>query len=179
MRDALNLACEFYKQPNLRVSDVRPTKLIDFENIASRFRVNIRLYELINQSVWKLVFGQVHHRKALNVDIGLYQGNCFYIKNLDVLTNHWECMECQQRFSHHDNYERYVTMHRCTSGQPKLVCNGGKFKHIMNSSEKVFYGGNTQFSWRGCGRIEYQSEQISRHVHHTLCGSWRRKVHGY
>ena len=48
MRDALNLALEFYKQPNLQVSDVRPTNLIDFENIALRFRVKIRLYESIN-----------------------------------------------------------------------------------------------------------------------------------
>ena len=87
-RDALNLAHEFYEQSNLRVSDVRPTKLTDFENAASRFWVNIQLYKSVNQSVWKLVFGHVHHRKSLpNVDTSLYQGHCFYIKNLDVLAN--------------------------------------------------------------------------------------------
>ena len=95
MRDAFKLACEFYEQPNLRVSDVRPTKLIDFENVASRFWVNIRLYESVNQSVWRLVFGQAHHRRSLlNVEISLYRGHCFYIKNLDVLANHWECQGC-------------------------------------------------------------------------------------
>ena len=36
MRDALNLAHEFHEQPNLRVSDVRLTKLIDLKNITSR-----------------------------------------------------------------------------------------------------------------------------------------------
>ena len=117
-RDTLNLACEFYKQPNLRVSDIRPTKLIDFENIALRFWVNIRLYESINQSVWKLVFGQVQHGKSFpNVDIDLYEEHCFYIKNLDVLANHWECEGCQQRFTHHDSYNRQVTKSRCTGGK--------------------------------------------------------------
>ena len=51
----------------------------------------------------------------------------------------------------------------------KLVCDGGKFKHIMNSSEKVFCGGNTQFSWKACKWIEHQSEHIGRHIYHPLC----------
>ena len=38
------------------------------------------------------------------------------------------------------------------------------------SSEKVFYGGNTQFSWEVCRWIEHQSKLIGRHIHHTLCG---------
>ena len=136
------MAWEFYEQPNLRVSDVRPTKLIDFENIASRFWVDLRLYEFINRSVWKLVFGHVYHRSSLpNIDIGLCEGHCFYIKDVDALVNHWECMRYQQRFTHHDNYERHITKKRCTGSQPKLVCDGRKLKHIMNSSEKVFYGG--------------------------------------
>ena len=41
----------------------------------------------------------------------------------------------------------------------------------MNSSEKVFYGGNTQFSLKGCRSIELQSEQIDRHIHHALCSN--------
>ena len=88
-RDALKLAQKFYNQPNLRVSDVRLTKLIDSEKITSMFKVNITLYEPKNQSTWKLVFGQNHFKNSLsNVDIGLYEGHCFYIKDLDVLANH-------------------------------------------------------------------------------------------
>ena len=170
-RDALNLVHEFYEQPNLQVSDVRPTKLIDFENIASRFQVNIRLYEPVNQLVWRLVFGHMHHRSSLlNVDIGLHEGHCFYIKNLDVLTSSWECSGCQQRFTHHDIYNRHITKRRCNGGRPKLVCSGGKFKHSMNSLEKAFYGRNTQFSWDACRWIECQSELKSRYIHHALCG---------
>ena len=45
-RDALNFAQEFYEQPNLRVSEVKPTELIDFENIGLRFRVNIKVVQI-------------------------------------------------------------------------------------------------------------------------------------
>ena len=169
--EALNLARQFYNQPKLRVRDVRATKLVDLENIASKFIVNIRLYEPKNQSTWKLVFGQNQFKSYLpNVDIGLYEGHCFYIKDLDVLTNHWECIGCQQKFSQHQHYNRHVTENRCTGAQTKLICSSKKFKHIMYSSEKVSYAGNTQFSWKGCKWIDKQSELIGRHIHHALCG---------
>ena len=32
---------------------------------------------------------------------------------------------------------------RYTGGKTKIICSGGKFRHILNSSEKVFYGGDT------------------------------------
>ena len=40
----------------------------------------------------------------------------------------------------------------------------------MNSSEKVFYGGNTNFSYAACQWIEKQSELTGKHIHHALCG---------
>ena len=58
-RDTLKIAHEFYSNPKLQVSDVRPTKLIDFKNITLRFQVNISLYESVNQSAWRLVSGEV------------------------------------------------------------------------------------------------------------------------
>ena len=64
---------KFYGNPNLHVHDIRPTKLINFENISLRFQVNVRLYEPIlgnsyatNPLVWKLVFEQVQHRRSLS-----------------------------------------------------------------------------------------------------------------
>ena len=44
-RDALNLARDFYKRPNLKRENVWPTSLVNFENIAKQFKVNIRLFE--------------------------------------------------------------------------------------------------------------------------------------
>ncbi|EDO45322.1 predicted protein, partial [Nematostella vectensis] len=103
-------------------------------------------------------------------DIGLYKGHCFFIKNIELLTEHWECSGCEQRFNRHDNYNRHVTEKRCSGGKTQLICKGEKFKHIMSSSEKVFYGGNTQFSYVGCRWIEEQSKHIGKHIHHALCG---------
>ena len=58
----------------------------------------------------------------------------------------------------------------CTGAQPKPVCDGGKFKHIMNSSEKAFYGGNTKFSWKDYKWIKQQSELSNQHIYHAMSG---------
>ena len=86
------------------------------------------------------------------------------------MTKTWECGGCGQRFNRHDNYNRRVTGGTCDGGKTKLICPGEKFERIMNSTEKVFYGGNTKFSYAACQWIEKQSELIGRHIHHALCG---------
>ena len=191
-RDALKLARDFYKRPNLKRENVKPTRLVDFENIAKQFKVNIRLFEPKrneDKTAWRLVFGKNQFKKNLPcVDIGLFvyedhdekqaekdnrylrQGHCFFIKDIELLTKTWECVGCRQRFNRHDNYNRHVTGGTCDGGKTKLICPGEKFERIMNSTEKVFYGGNTKFSYAACQWIEKQSELIGRHIHHALCG---------
>ena len=202
-RDALKLARDFYKKPNLKRGDVKPTRLVDFENIAKQFKVNIKLFELAKESktaeksetaeesetVWKLVFGKNQFRKNLPcVDIGLFanedhdseqseadnqnprRGHCFFIKDIELLTKLWECGGCHQRFNKHVNYNRHVTGGTCGGGKTKLICPGGKFERIINSSEIVFYGGDKNFSYAACQWIEKQSELIREHIHHALCG---------
>ena len=191
-RDALKLARDFYKRPNLKRGDVKPTRLVDFENIAKQFKVNIRLFEPKrneDKTEWRLVFGKNQFKKNLPcVDIGLFvyedhdekqaekdnrysrQGHCFFIKDIELLTKTWECVGCRQRFNRHDNYNRHVTGGTCGGGKTKLICPGEKFERIMNSTEKVFYGGNKKFSYAACQWIEKQSELIGRHIHHALCG---------
>ena len=190
-RDALKLARDFYKNPNLKREDVKPTRLVDFENIAKQFKVNIRLFELEKErkTAWRLVFGKNQFRKNLPcVDIGLFvyedydkkqseadnrdsrEGHCFFIKDIELLTKLWECAGCQQRFNKHDNYNRHVTGGTCSGGKTKLICPGEKFERIMNSSEIVFYGGHKNFSYAACQWIEKQSELIGEHIHHALCG---------
>ena len=191
-RDTLKLARDFYRKPNLKREYVKPTRLVDFENIAKQFKVNIRLFEPVennDKTVWKLVFGKNQFKKNLPcVDIGLFvyedhdakqaekdnrdsrQGHCFFIKDIELLTKLWECSECNQRFNDHRNYNRHLTSGTCDGGKTKLLCPGEKFEKIMNSSEKVFYGGNTNFSYAACQWIEKQSELIGKHIHHALCG---------
>ena len=190
-RDALKLARDFYRKPNLKREDVKPTRLVDFENIAKQFKINIRLFESEAESknVWKLVFGKNQFKKNLPcVDFGLFvkedhdgekseddnlktrRGHCFFIKDIELLTKLWECAGCCQRFNNHDNYNRHVTGGTCSGGKTKLICPGEKFERIMNSSEKVFYGGHKKFSYAACQWIEKQSELIGEHIHHALCG---------
>ena len=190
-REALKLARDFYRKPNLKREDVKPTRLVDFENIAKQFKVNIRIFELAkgSKTVWKLVFGKNQFKKNLPcVDIALFvygdydededeedkrdsrQGHCFFIKDIELLTKLWECGGCGQRFNNHRNYNRHVTGGTCGGGKTKLICPGTKFRRIMNSSEKVFYGQNTNFSYTACQWIEKQSELIGKHIHHALCG---------
>ena len=191
-RDALKLARDFYKRPNLKRENVWPTSLVDFENIAKQFRINIRLFEPREnkeKTAWRLVFGKNQFKKNLPcVDIGLFvyedheekqaekdnrdsrQGHCFFIKDIELLTKTWECVGCGQRFNDHCNYNRHVTNGTCDGGKTKLICKGEKFGRIMNSSEKVFYGGCKNFNYDACRWIEKQSELIGRHIHHALCG---------
>ena len=190
-REALKLARDFYRKPNLKREDVKPTRLVDFENIAKQFKVNIRLFELAkgSKTVWKLVFGKNQFKKNLPcVDIGLFvygdndededgednenprRGHCFFIKDIELLAKLWECAGCKQRFNRHDNYNRHVTGGTCGGGKTKLICPGTKFRRIMNSSENVFYGEKTNFSYAACQWIEKQSELIGKHIHHALCG---------
>ena len=98
------------------------------------------------------------------------RGHCFFIKDIELLAKLWECVGCQQRFNKHVNYNRHVTGGTCDGGKTKLICPGRKFGRIMNSSEKVFYGGRTKFSYAACQWIEKQSELTGKHIHHALCG---------
>ena len=143
-----------------------------------------------SKTVWKLVFGKNQFKKNLPcVDIGLFvkedhdgeqsdeadnqnprRGHCFFIKDIELLTKLWECGGCGQRFNRHDNYNRHVTGGTCGGGKTKLICPGGKFERIINSSEIVFYGGDKNFSYAACQWIEKQSELIGKHIHHALCG---------
>ena len=191
-RDALKLARDFYRKPNLKWEDVNPTRLVDFENIAKQFKINIRLFEPgenKEKTAWRLVSGKNQFRKNLPcVDIGLFvyedhekeqsekdkrdsrQGHYFFIKDIELLTKTWECGGCGQRFNRHDNYNRHITSGTCGGGKTKLICPGGKFERIMNSTEIVFYGGDKNFSYAACQWIEKQSELIGEHIHHALCG---------
>ena len=103
---ALNLAREYYGDNKLGKSDVRPTKLVDFEGIARHHNVNIMLYEPKKDrgkdagSIWRLVYGKIQHKSDLPIiNMGLLEGHCFYIKKMDVLCKQWECKGCKQIFT--------------------------------------------------------------------------------
>ena len=88
---------------------------------------------------------------------------------MDVLCQNWECLACKQIFKKSYNLTSHLKEDRCTGGKTKIICSGRKFKRILNSSEKVFYGGETGFSYSACQWIEHMSEKTGRHIHHKMC----------
>ena len=129
---------------------MRPTSLADFEGIARHYNVNIMVYgpKKNARSVWQLVYGKIQHKSDLpTINMGLLGGYCFYIKKMDVLCGRWECKGCRQIFTRNEDLTVHRKEERCPGGKTKIFCPGGKFKHILNSSEKVFYGGDTKCSY--------------------------------
>ena len=153
---ALHLAREYYGDNNLKKRGLIPTKLVDFESIARRHNVNIKLYEPKKDRgknagpIWRLVYGKAQHKNGLpTIKMGLLRGHYFYIKKMDVLCKRWECKGCGQIFTRNEDLTVHLKEERCAGGKTKIICSGSKFKHILNS-EKAFYGGETKFSYTAC-----------------------------
>ena len=154
-KEALTLAREYYGNDKLKRQDVRPTRLVDFEGIAKKFSINIRVYEPkknLEKAPWRLVYGQKQYKEKLDtINLGMFGGHCFYIKNMDVLCQNWVCKGCKQIFKQSNNLTSHLKDSSCNGGKTKVFCNGKKFKRILNSSEKVFYGGKPNFSYSANG----------------------------
>ena len=138
---------------------MRLTKLVDFGGIVKHHNVNIMLYEPKKGSgkdagsMWRLVYGKIQHKNDLfTINMRLLGGICFYIKKMDVLCKRWECKGCRQIFTRDENLIRHLKQERCAGGKTKVICSGGKFKHILKSFEKVFYDSDTKFSYTACHR---------------------------
>ena len=108
--------------------------------------------------------------------MGLLVGHCFCIKKVDVLCKRWECKGCKQTVTRDDNLIRHLKEVSCAGGKSKIICSGGKFKHILNPPEKVFYGGDTKFSYTTCQWIEAQAIETGKHIHHKMCGHGRERM---
>ena len=69
------------------------------------------------------------------------------------------------RYSREKTTSRYILRRRdVVEEKKKIICSGGKFKHILNSSEKVFYGGDTKFSYTTCQCIEVQAIETGKYI---------------
>ena len=101
--------------------------------------------------------------------MGLLRGHCFYIKKKDVLYKRWECKGCRQIFTRNEDLTVHLMEERCTGGKTKIICSGGKFKHILNLSEKVFHGGDIKFSYTAFKWIEAQAIETGKHIHPKMC----------
>ena len=70
------------------------------------------------------MFCQNQYEETLySIDVRMFGGNCFYIKNMDILCQKWECLACKQIL--------------CNKRKTNLFSNEKKFKCFLNSNEKV------------------------------------------
>ena len=119
---------------------------------------------------WRLVYGKTQYKDTLpTINMDLFKGHCFYINKIDVLCQYWECKECKQIFKKSCNLTWHLKEDTCTGGKTKLIYSGRKFKHFLNSSEKVFYGGERGFSYSACQWIEHMSEKTGRYIYIIRC----------
>ena len=124
-----------------------------------------------SRSIWWLVYGKIQHKSDLvKINMGLLEGHCFYIKKTDVLFRQWECKGCKQIFTRNENLIRHLKEERRTGGKTKIICSGGKFKHMLNSSEKVLYGDDKKFNYTACQWVEAQAMETGKHIHHKMYG---------
>ena len=69
------MAREYYGNDKLKRQDVRATRLVDFEGIAKKFSINIRVYEPKKNSEktpWRLVYGQNQYMEKLDtINLGI------------------------------------------------------------------------------------------------------------
>ena len=180
---ALNLAREYYGDNTLKQKDVKPTKPGCFEGIAKHRSVNIMLFEPKEDRgedagfIRRLVYGKIQYKSDLaTVNMGLFGGHCFYIKKMDVLCKRWECKGCKQIFTRNKDLTRHLIKERYTGGKAEIICSGVKFRQILNSSEKVFYGGNIKFSYTACQWIEAHAIETGKHIHHKMCGNGGKRM---
>ena len=118
-----------------------------------------------------MVYGKAQHKNNLpTINMGLLGGHCFYIKKMDVLCKWWECKSCRQIFTQNKDLTVHLKEERCTGGKTKIICSGSKFKHILNSLEKVFYSEDSKFSYIACIWIEAQAIETGKYFHQKMCG---------
>ena len=108
--------------------------------------------------------------------MGILGGHCFHIKKMDVLCRRWECKDCRQIFTRNEDVTRHLKEERCTGEKTKIICPGSKFKHNLNSSEEVFYDGDTKFSYTACQWIEAQTIEAGKNICHKMCGHGRESM---
>ena len=113
--------------------------------ISERILVSTKMIECTKgEELWMMIYSKgLEETKFMN--LGMYLGNCFFFtKNLDVFNTLWMCFSCEWIFNHFRNKRAHIDDGSCPRHRIKVRCSGETFWKIMSSSEKVFFGGNTQ-----------------------------------
>ena len=89
------------------------------------------------------------------MNIGIVEGHCYLIKDLEGLCKIWRCTKCGVAFNRASNLKRHKAEVDC-SPEPKVVCEGKRVEGILCASDKVFYGTNSGASLKAAQWIASQ-----------------------
>ena len=73
------------------------------------------------------------------MNIGIVEGHCYLIKDLEGLCKIWRCTKCGVAFNRASNLKRHKAEVDC-SPEPKVICEGNRVEGVLSASDKVFYG---------------------------------------
>ena len=76
------------------------------------------------------------------MNIGIVEGHCYLVKDLEGLCKIWRCTKCGVAFNRVSNLKRHKAEVDC-SPEPKVICEGKRVEGILSASDKVFYGTNS------------------------------------
>ena len=102
------------------------------------------------------------------LNMGLYGGHAFLIKDLKQVAGTYTCGDCQARFDRADNLARHVA-NNCSRGQTKINCPNNRIKAPASSYERAFYPEQT-CSFVAIKWLEWEAKNRGIHIHHARCG---------
>ena len=73
------------------------------------------------------------------MNIGIVEGHCHLIKDLEGLCKIWRCTKCGVAFNRASSLKRHKAEVDC-SPEPKVICEGKRVEGILSASDKVSYG---------------------------------------
>ena len=102
------------------------------------------------------------------LNMGLYDGHAFLIKDLKQVAGTYTCGDCQARFDRSDHLARHVA-NNCSRGQTKINCPNNRIKAPASSYERAFYPEQT-CSFVAIKWLEWEAKNRGIHIHHARCG---------
>ena len=151
--------------------------LQQFHLLVKHFKQGIAAFSVTNAGDFILTYQPSHYDKVSypTMNIGLYEGHAFLIKDINKASNNYTCGECMARFTRASDFTRHAP--RCTSGRTEISCPGNRILSPESAFEKAFYP-EGRFGKKATCWLEYVSRQSGTHIHHHRCGHGGERLIG-
>ena len=137
--------------------------------VEKHFQQGIAAYTVTSAGDFVLTHTPAHYDQIgrPTMTIGIYEEHAFFIKDMNKVTNNYECGDCGARFTQSNNLSRHAKT--CSRGQTKFDCPGNRILAPESVFEKAFYP-KSSFGFKAVCWLEYEAKQRGIHIHHQRCG---------